>query len=107
MHLLGIHNAITNFIIQQCVGIDDLHELVKDLLDVTVNWFTVGMFLKISYHKLKVIEKDNHHQSMDCLREMLATWLNDGNVSTALLVQALISAGYGVLARKMAVKHGE
>ena len=77
------------------------------MLDVMVNWFTVGMFLKISHHRLEVIKKDNHDLSMDCLREMLATWLNEGNASPALLVQALISTGYCVLAKKMAVKHGE
>ena len=77
------------------------------MLEVMVNWFSVGLSLRISYYKLEAIKKDNRDQSMDCLREMLATWLKDGNASTALLVQVLRSAGYVVLAKKMAVKHGE
>ena len=70
------------------------------------DWFSVGVLLKISYYTLRAIKKD-YHESNDCLREMLATWLKDGNASTALLVQALRSQGFGVLAKKMAVKHGE
>ena len=76
------------------------------MLEVMPNWFTVGLFLNISYYMLEATRKD-FHNSKDCLREMLATWLNDGNASPALLVQALRSAEYGVLAKKMAVKHGE
>ena len=77
------------------------------MLEVRVNWFSIGLSLRISYYTLEAIKRDNRDQSMDCLREMLATWLKDGNASTALLVQVLRSAGYGVLAKKMAVKHGE
>ena len=71
------------------------------------NWFTVGIFLKISYYILEAIQKDNRDKSEDCLREMLATWVRGGNASPAVLVQALIKAGYVVLGKKMAVKHGE
>ena len=70
------------------------------------DWFSVGVLLKIRYYTLQAIKKD-YHESKDCLREMLATWLIGGNASTAQLVQALRSDGYGVLANKMAVKHGE
>ena len=76
------------------------------MLEVMPNWFTVGVFLNISYYMLEAIRKD-FHDSKDCLREMLATWLRDGNASPALLVEALRFAGYRALAKKMAVKHGE
>ena len=102
-----MHMATTDFIIWQCVGIDDLPELVNDLQEVRATWFSLGVFLRISYYILKAIQRDNPNLSMNCLREMLATWLKDGNASPALLVQALISAGYYVLAKKMAIKHGE
>ena len=69
-------------------------------------WFTVGLHLKVSYSKLEVIRKD-HRDSLDCLREMLATWLQSGEASAAELVHALKLAGMSVLSKKIAVKHGE
>ena len=112
MHLLAcvafiMITYLTNFILSQCAGIDGLHELVTDLLEVMTNWFTVGVFLGMSYYTLEAIQKDYRDQSKDCLRVMLAAWLRGGNASTALLVQALSKAGFVVLAKKMAVKHGE
>ena len=73
---------------------------------MAASWFTVGVFLKVHYGKLEVIRKD-HRDSMDCLREMLATWLQSGEASAAELVDALKLAGMSVLAKKIAVKHGE
>ena len=70
-------------------------------------WFTVGLLLKISYSELERIKKDNRDQSLDCLREMLATWLKSGEASATELVHALKSAGMSVLAKKIAVKHGK
>ena len=74
---------------------------------MATSWFTVGLLLKISYSKLDIIKKDNRDQSSDCLREMLATWLQSGEASAAEIVHALRSSGWSVLAKKMAVKHGE
>ena len=66
----------------------------------------MGVFLNIEHYKLEIIKRDNHDQSRECLREMLATWLRGTDASPAALVQALRSAGMSVLARKVAVKHG-
>ena len=70
------------------------------------SWFTVGVFLNIAHYKLEVIKNDNRDQSIECLREMLATWLRGTDASPAALVQALKSAGMALLARKVAVKYG-
>lgn len=67
----------------------------------------MGLLLKISYSKLEIIRKDNRDQSSDCLREMLATWLQSGEASAAEIVYALRSSGRSVLAKKMALKHGK
>ena len=72
---------------------------------MAASWFTVGVFLKVHYSKLQVIRKD-HRDSEDCLREMLATWLQSGEASAAELVHALKLDGRSVLAKKIAVKHG-
>ena len=97
--LLHLHH---NFI-----GIDDLGELLLDLNEIAAFWFTVGLLLKIPYSKLMVIKNNNHYQCMECLREMLATWLMGSEALPSLLVHALRSAGMSLLAKKMAVKHGK
>ena len=81
---------------------------MQELTEMAASWFTVGAFLKgIEYYQLEAIEKDNRDQSMQCLREMLATWLKETDASPAALVQALRLAGRVGLAKKMAVKYGE
>ena len=77
------------------------------MFEVAAHWFTLGVFLKIEFYSLETIQKDYRDQSKDCLREMLALWLKSGNASPGVLVQALRSAGMVVLAKKIAVKHGE
>ena len=74
---------------------------------MAADWFNVGVFLKIAYHELEIIQKDNHDQSMECLREMLATWLRGTDASPVALVRALRSAGMTELAKKVTIKHGE
>ena len=74
---------------------------------MAASWLTMGLLLKISYSKLEIIRKDNRDQSSDCLREMLATWLQSGEASAAEIVYALRSSGRSVLAKKMALKHGK
>ena len=74
---------------------------------MAASWFTVGLLLKIPYSKLEIIRRDNRDQCSDCLREMLATWLQSGEASAADIVHSLRSSGRSVLAKKMAVKHGK
>ena len=75
---------------------------------MAAHWLTVGILLKIEHHKLEIVKKDYHDQSMECLREMLTTWLRGtDHASPVALVRALRSAGMTVLAKKVAIKHGE
>ena len=91
-------------------GNSDLPDLLQELKEVAAHWYTVGVFL-IDYFRLEVIKNDTcgrSNQSMECLREMLATWLREtDDASPAALVQALKSAGRIGLAKKMAFKYGE
>ena len=89
------------------LDIEDIGELLEDLIEVAACWFIVGLLLRVPYHELKAIQKDNRDQSKECLREMLATWLKGSRASPAALVNALRAAGHFVLANKFAVKHGE
>ena len=91
-------------------AIDDLSKLMEELKEVAANWFTVGVFLKVAPFQLEAIQNDTsgrRNQSMECLREMLATWLRGTDASPAALVHALISAGLVGLAKKLVVKYGE
>ena len=93
-----------------CTGYSDLPELLRELAEVESHWYTVGIFLKISYFQLETIRNDTDHrsnQSRECLREMLATWLRGTDASPAALIQALRSAGMIGLAKRLAVKYGE
>ena len=89
-------------------GNSDLPNLLEELKEVAAHWYTVGVFLKIDYFRLEVIENDNCGRSNQCLKKMLATWLmGTDDASPAALVQALKSAGRIRLAKKIAVKYGE
>ena len=58
---------------------------MQELTEMAASWFTVGAFLKgIEYYQLEAIEKDNRDQSMQCLREMLATWLKETDMIAGL-----------------------
>ena len=82
-------------------------ELLIILTEVAAHWSTVGVCLGIPPHLCLVIKKD-FHDCMNCLSQMLATWLRGSyDTSPEKLVHALKSAGMPVLARKMAVKFGE
>ena len=77
------------------------------LIEVADQWFIVGEFLGIEHHFCLVIQKD-FHGCMNCLSEMLATWLRGRyDTSPEKLVHALKLVGRDVLARKMAVKFGK
>lgn len=80
---------------------------MQELNEVATFWFTVGMFLKVSYSKLETIRKDQCDKNKECLREMLAVWLKEKEASPVALVQAVRAAGYVTLAKKIAVKHGK
>ena len=93
-----------------CAGFTDLPELLQELAEIESCWYTVGIFLKIAYFRLEAIKNNtsgHSNQGMECLREMLATWLRGADASPGILVEALKSAGKIGLAKKVAVKYGE
>ena len=105
-----MHDFMNMLYFAVCAENSDLSDLLKELAEVAAHWYTVGLFLKIDYFRLDAIRNDTcgrTNQSMECLREMLATWLRGTDASPAALVQALRSAGVIGLAKKMAVKYGK
>ena len=62
-------------------GIDDLFK-VKMKLKKVVNWKDLGLALGLLYSTLQGIDKRQQGDTNDCMREMLAAWLQrQDNVS--------------------------
>ena len=51
---------------------DDLPETIRELSDVAASWRNIGTQLGIRHNRLEAIQGD---KPLDCLRQMLATWL--------------------------------
>ena len=55
-------------------GEDDLQDIIRELVDVVANWKGIGTFLGIRDGQLQAIKLQGN-SPLDCLREMLVTWL--------------------------------
>ena len=51
---------------------DDLRDIIRELTDVAASWRNIGTQLGIPHNRLEAIQGD---KPLDCLRQMLATWL--------------------------------
>ena len=56
-----------------------------------VDWFTLGIFLKIDFEQLKTIEKDYSGNLERCRQEMFSNWIRSGNATWSTLVDVLCS----------------
>ena len=67
----------------------------KDLSEVTLatnevlDWFTLGLHLKVNYTELKTIEANYHGNLKRCRQEMLMSWIHLGNARWDILVKVL------------------
>ena len=94
-------------------GEDDLADSIRELTDVAAKWRNIGIQLGIRDSQLEAMQG---HSPLDCLRQMLSTWLRKnynveqfGEPTWAKLVEVVDhSAGGGnpSLAMKIAKKHG-
>ena len=57
------------------------------------NWFTLGIQLELSYDELKVIERNNPRDCVQCLHDMIADWIERG-ATWEKLVKALRRVKY-------------
>ena len=66
------------------------------LTDIAYQWEHLGTQLGLKYGKLQVINKTVFGIQMDCMREMLAEWLqgSGGECSKQALKTALQKIGY-------------
>ena len=63
----------------------DLLRATKELSD----WFTLGIFLKVEYSKLKTLKRDYPSDHNHCRQEMLMLWISSGNTTWSILVKTL------------------
>ena len=54
-----------------------------------LDWFTLGLHLKVSYADLKTIEANHCGNLKRCRQEMLMSWIRLGNARWDILVKVL------------------
>ena len=79
-----------------------MHELSE-----VVDWYHLGLCLKVPDYRLQIIAK-NHLQDTEMCKTKMLSWWKD-NISEqkwSTIVQALVKTGSRVLAYKIALKYG-
>ena len=75
--------------------LDDLGQVMEEVLDVSAQWYHLGVQLKVRIGTLDRI-RTQFHDPRDQLLEMLKTWLNTGdNTSWKMLTDTLRSRSVG------------
>lgn len=73
-----------------------------------LEWFNVGLRLKVEEHDLKKIQKNNHGDIDICSREMFSLWLSQAeDASLQQLLEALCDVGEHQAARQLCEKFGK
>ena len=71
-------------------------------LEVTPEWYSLGLELGLTEHVLDVIEKDYGRDSTTCKRKMFSKWLlSNEDASYTSLVDALIAIDKKAIAEKV------
>jgi hypothetical protein len=81
-----------------------LRELIKK---VDSKWENIGIMLEIESHRLESIKTAEHHNTQNCLREMLKIWLKKINPppSWSAITDALEYVGDEQLAHDLRSKY--
>ena len=70
--------------------------MYEDLIDISHQWYDLGLQLKLTEGTLETIKSDNHENAQHCLRKVLSTWLKiDPRPSWQTLCAALRSRTVG------------
>ena len=90
--------------VSDCLTIDDLSDVMVAAWEARVEWYNIGLSLRISPDDLDTIQKDQHN-TKPCYMEMLKVWLRKRpHPSWSKLAEALRSplVGYEDLADRLA-----
>lgn len=86
--------------------VPDLADLVRELHEV-VEWFTLGIYLRINESQLLAIQYDHRGNTSECQTHMLIAWRNQENATWTQLVAALYQMNHRRLANEIARKYGD
>ena len=78
---------------------------VLDEVTSVVEWFTLGLYLKLPRYKLEIIAAD-YHFSIEARSKMLHVWLQTGNATWSSLFGALIKLGMRDVGKNIAKRRG-
>ena len=102
-----VHKMFNVAVVLLYAGIDDLFE-VNIFLKQVVNWKHLGLALGLFYPTLQKIESDRRNRVGDCMKEILAAWLQQqdnvsqhGIPSWTVLQTALREIGENELANEI------
>jgi hypothetical protein len=84
----------------------DLPYLCEKLSVCKSSWFLLGLGLGMKHDILKKIESERTANDVhNCLSDLLMFWLNSGNATVKILVDALVKINMRVLADKIQKKY--
>ena len=69
---------------------DDLPDVISATSEV-LDWFTLGIYLKVAFKDLKTIESNYSRDLRRCRQEMLMSWISSGKATWSILVKVLHS----------------
>ena len=80
---------------------------MRELIKVDSKWQNIGIFLEVDPHRLESIKTAEHHDTQNCLREMLQIWLKKINPSPSwsAITDALERLGEEQLAHGLRSKY--
>jgi hypothetical protein len=94
---------------------DDLHAVLKALMEVLSEWKAIGIGFGLKFSKLREIEETHHGNLKKCFMDVLINWLNGnydgskfGKPSWRKVVEIVAdpaAADNMVLAKRIAGKH--
>ena len=74
----------------------ELKNVYEDLINISHQWYDLGLQLELEEGTLETIKLDNHENAQHCLRKVLSTWLKiDPRPSWQTLCAALCSRTVG------------
>ena len=88
----------------------DIIEAFNHQLDA--QWRHLGTFLRVDYQTMEAIKTGNANNPADCMLDLLGKWTSNQAGTGTLprtwqtVVEAVKKTGFGVIAKKLAIKHG-
>lgn len=84
-----------------CIYSDqDIAKIIQIVEKANERWFEIGVNLKISIPRLKVVKKHNQESSLNCFKAIIKEWLKRGP-ELGLLVEVLKQQNFADIAEEL------